>query len=278
MGKRSLRALELSHSTELPDNGDNDQNGGTMVESPIAKKQRIETTPIKAEHEREKRGIQSRRRRQETNDDLSLIQQGGEAASVENIISQALKSRDRRMLDESLDTSDLLVIRRTIADLPARFVEPLLDQLVSRIRSTPCRMKLLGPWIRELLRQHTGFCMNIPSTRKNLEHLYQHATMRLHHHSDILKLQGQVDQIVYLAQRRNVEKNERQTIEAENPLNKRPLLRFKEGSDLPHYQLQPTTIVLHRSSIQNDIGDTQILEDSHDGHDSFDEFLDAEVN
>lgn len=87
------------------------------------------------------------------------------------------------MLDESLDTSDLLgelmvffyycniyfycsVIRRTIADLPARFVEPLLDQLVSRIRSTPCRMKLLGPWIRELLRQHTGFCMNIPSTRK----------------------------------------------------------------------------------------------------------------
>lgn len=83
MGKRSLRALELSHSTELPDNGDNDQNGGTMVESPIAKKQRIETTPIKAEHEREKRGIQSRRRRQETNDDLSLIQQGGEAASVE---------------------------------------------------------------------------------------------------------------------------------------------------------------------------------------------------
>lgn len=42
---------------------------------------------------------------------------------------------------------------------------------------------------------------------QNLEHLYQHATMRLHHHSDILKLQGQVDQIVYLAQRRNVEKN-----------------------------------------------------------------------
>lgn len=53
-----------------------------------------------------------------------------------------------------------------MAEIPSEYIEEFLEQLVSRMQGTPLRMKELGPWMRELLRQHLAFCMSVPKIRQ----------------------------------------------------------------------------------------------------------------
>lgn len=103
----------------------------------------------------------------------------------------------------------LLVIRRTISELPSVQIEGFIEQLVARFNEcvtflwyqksppctqffvfyfrTPLRMRTLGPWLRELLRQHISSSASIPSIQKNLFKIYYHASARLRYHHTAVK-------------------------------------------------------------------------------------------
>lgn len=114
MGKRSLRELERQADDDLS------YDDETIV-APVTPKKR----KVASKEENQKVPRVKRRRQGERVDDIPANQQGGEAASLEkyvfiicgkvpstsvccSIIRQALTSKDRKMLDDALTSSDLL--------------------------------------------------------------------------------------------------------------------------------------------------------------------------
>lgn len=101
----------------------------------------------------------------------------------------------------------------------------------------------------------------------------------------IIRLQGRVEELIYLSQRRLDEKNGNSFIlhswiltdvcaaRREEDAGDEPLLRFKEGTDAVH---KPEVLASLVSNAQNAKNTTE-PEDNDSGNESFDEFLNAEL-
>lgn len=160
--------------------------------------------------------------------DLLFVHERKEtAASMENVLTQALASNDKQLLDSVLKIEDLLVVRRTISEMAPHQIEQFIHQIVARFYETPLRMRVLGPWLRELLRQRISSCISVPTIRQGLTKLYLHACARLRYHHNAVKLQGQLDSLTYLAYRR-IEDSQLQQHDEDS---EKPLVVFKESVD-----------------------------------------------
>jgi hypothetical protein len=78
------------------------------------------------------------------------------------MLTQALQSDDRALLDEVLAVSDATIINNTLRRLPAHSVLPLLAACVRLFHGKPRRAMALALWLRSLLACHAAYLASLP--------------------------------------------------------------------------------------------------------------------
>jgi U3 small nucleolar RNA-associated protein 5 len=85
-----------------------------------------------------------------------------QADSLQSMLTQALQSDDRALLDEVLAVSDATIINNTLRRLPAQSVLPLLSACVRLFHGKPRRAMALALWLRSLLACHAAYLASLP--------------------------------------------------------------------------------------------------------------------
>lgn len=85
-----------------------------------------------------------------------------QADSLQSMLTQALQSDDRALLDEVLAVSDATIINNTLRRLPAQSVLPLLATCVRLFHGKPRRAMALALWLRSLLACHAAYLASLP--------------------------------------------------------------------------------------------------------------------
>ena len=136
--------------------------------------------------------------------------------SLRQMLTQALHSNDKQLLETCLNHSNPKIIENTLKKLPPNFVIPLLNQLIERFEAKPNRGPDLIVWIKELFLIHTAFLMTIPNLQDKVGRLYSSIESRVSVYNRLLKLSGKLDLVVSQIAMRN--QNTVQDEQAEQPL------------------------------------------------------------
>ncbi|KAJ3194524.1 WD repeat-containing protein 43 [Irineochytrium annulatum] len=118
------------------------------------------------------------------------------AASLHSMLSQAVHSSDRQLLETTLMVSDPKIILATVRRLPARLVVPLLDMLVGRLAARPSRAGALIEWVRAVVVAHAAFLMTDQTLVRHLGALHQTLDARVSTFQRLLKLSGRLDLVM----------------------------------------------------------------------------------
>ncbi|KAJ3381413.1 WD repeat-containing protein 43 [Entophlyctis sp. JEL0112] len=131
------------------------------------------------------------------------------ATSLYALLSQAIQSGDKQLLEQCLQVSDPVVITASVKRLPAAHVVPLVEMLVRRMQIRPSRAARLVEWIRAVVLCHAAFLMTSlllipttpdpnthtqnPSLSQHLGSLHAALTSRVDTFAKLLKLSGRLD-------------------------------------------------------------------------------------
>lgn len=95
------------------------------------------------------------------------------ADSLSVLLTQALRSSDRALLERCLGVSNERVIVNTVKRLVPMDAVALLRVTVERLQSKPVRGHQLATWIRAVLVSHTAYLMAAPGAQPIMTSLYQ---------------------------------------------------------------------------------------------------------
>jgi U3 small nucleolar RNA-associated protein 5 len=121
------------------------------------------------------------------------------ADSLAVLLSQALRSSDRALLERCLSVGRERVIVNSVKRLVPMDAALLLKAAVERLQTKPSRGQQLAAWIHAVLLQHTGYLMSAPAAAPLMSSLYQIIEARLAMQRQLLSLSGRLD--LLLAQR-----------------------------------------------------------------------------
>ena len=93
--------------------------------------------------------------------------------SLTTVLTQALKTNDKDLLESCFHTKDLQSIRSTIHRLQSQHVATLLQRLAERIYKRPGRTGTLITWVQWSLIAHGGYLASQPDVMKKLKSLSQ---------------------------------------------------------------------------------------------------------
>lgn len=131
------------------------------------------------------------------------------AASLTTLLSQALKSGDRELLETALHITDPVVIDTTVSKLPSPQAPLLLAALLERMQTKPNRTPQLLPWLRSCLScQASSLMCNGAASRPVLLALQGYFEERLACRDELLGLAGRLDLLMMQAVRRTAESEE----------------------------------------------------------------------
>ena len=115
------------------------------------------------------------------------------ADSAAVLLSQALQSSDKQLLEQCLNIRQEQVISNTIKQLRSDQVGKLVPLLVERINSSSTRAMQISCWIRHVVRHHLTYIISAPSIKGHLSVLYQHLEERQSSYNALLGLQGRLE-------------------------------------------------------------------------------------
>ncbi|KAI8897474.1 WD40-repeat-containing domain protein [Globomyces pollinis-pini] len=115
--------------------------------------------------------------------------------SLNQMLSQAISSGDKQLLERVLSNSDPKIINATIRRINPTLVVPLLDALVVRLQKRPNRAAQLVEWIRACLLNHSGYLLSIPQRNYSLRALHRTLIKRQEVLPKLLRLSGRLDMI-----------------------------------------------------------------------------------
>lgn len=155
---------------------------------------------------------------------LLILYRVASVESLSQLLSQAIQSGDKSLLEEALRIRRDVVIRQTLHRLPLQLIIPfmkqvniiiimlvmssyLLLQLVKMLEVSPGRGLELSLWIKHLLTQHSSYLMSQPQLVPTLSSFYQVSPLSLstppsispltHTHSHIIQQILEVRSSVY---------------------------------------------------------------------------------
>ncbi len=99
------------------------------------------------------------------------------ADSLYVLLTQALRSGDRTLMERCLHVSNDRVISNSVARLVPMDAAALLRALVERLGSKPSRGQQLAAWVRAVLLHHTAYLMAAPGVQPIMTALYQVGAM-----------------------------------------------------------------------------------------------------
>jgi U3 small nucleolar RNA-associated protein 5 len=124
------------------------------------------------------------------------------ADSLAVLLTQALRSGDRALLERCLGVGDARVVGNTVRRLLPADAAAFLRAAVERLQSKPARGQQLSAWIRAVLVHHTAYLMASPGVQAVLTSLYQTIEARLAMQRTLLSLSGRLDLLMVQARAR----------------------------------------------------------------------------
>ena len=115
------------------------------------------------------------------------------ADSAVVLLSQALQSGDKQLLEQCLQVRQEQVISNTVKQLRSDQVGKLVPLLVERINTSSTRAMQVACWVRHVVRQHLTYIISAPSMKRHLSVLYQHLEERQSSHGALLGLHGRLE-------------------------------------------------------------------------------------
>ncbi|KAG2426863.1 hypothetical protein HYH02_014716 [Chlamydomonas schloesseri] len=119
------------------------------------------------------------------------------ADSLSVLLTQAIRSNDRALLERCLATSSTSVIANTVARIVPMDAANFLKAAVDRLVSKPNRAVQLVPWIRAVLHHHTAYLMSAPGVQPALTSLFQAIDARVRLHDPLLRLYGRLGLVLH---------------------------------------------------------------------------------
>lgn len=80
------------------------------------------------------------------------------------LLSQALRSDDKQLLEKCFSMSNEKVVKSTVQQLAPQDAASLLQVAVQRLQFSPARGKQIAVWLRAVLLYHTAYLVNAPGT------------------------------------------------------------------------------------------------------------------
>jgi len=117
------------------------------------------------------------------------------ANSLGTVLSQALRTNDKELLESCLQTKDLDTIRSTIQRLPSPLIGTLMQSLAQRIHKRPGRAGSLMVWVQWSIITHGGYLATQPQVVKKLRSLRQVIRDRASSLQSLIVLKGKLDML-----------------------------------------------------------------------------------
>ncbi|KAI5371078.1 Putative small-subunit processome, Utp12 protein [Septoria linicola] len=115
------------------------------------------------------------------------------AGSLGTVLTQALKTNDKDLLESCFAMPDVNAIRATIQRQQSPQIATLLQRIAERIHKRPGRAGRLMIWIQWSLVTHGGYLANQPELMKKLKALAQVTRERANGLQPLLHLKGKLD-------------------------------------------------------------------------------------
>ncbi|KAI7236484.1 hypothetical protein KC330_g3665 [Hortaea werneckii] len=128
------------------------------------------------------------------------------ATSLGTVLTQALKTNDKDLLESCFQVTELASIRSTIQRLQSHQASVLLQRLAERIHKRPGRTSNLMVWVQWTLVTHGGYLATQPEVMKRIRSLSQVVRERASGLQPLLRLKGKLDLLsAQLELRRNMQ-------------------------------------------------------------------------
>ncbi|QDS73834.1 hypothetical protein FKW77_006473 [Venturia effusa] len=117
------------------------------------------------------------------------------ANSLGTVLTQALRTNDRDLLESCFEMNDLESVRSTIERLPSHLVSVLLARLAERIHKRPGRAGNLMVWIQWAIVSHGGYLAGQPEVMLHIGGLIRVIKERANGLQPLLQLKGKLDML-----------------------------------------------------------------------------------
>lgn len=165
--------------------------------------------------------------------DNSRNLQAPPATSLGTVLTQALKTNDKELLESCLQMHDIASIRSTIQRLQSPLVATLMTRVAERLYKRPGRATSLMHWIQWSLVAHGGYLASQPELVTRLKALSQVVRERANSLQPLLMLKGKLDLLgAQVELRRNTANSQRKQIydEEDDDLLREDII-YIEGQD-----------------------------------------------
>ncbi|KAF2658419.1 NUC189-domain-containing protein [Lophiostoma macrostomum CBS 122681] len=116
-------------------------------------------------------------------------------ASLGTVLTQALRTNDKDLLDSCLRINDVDTIYATVERLPSPLVGNLLQKLAERLYRKPGRAGMLMVWVQWSLAAHGGYLASQPQLVRQLATLNKVLKERASGLQPLLSLKGRLDML-----------------------------------------------------------------------------------
>lgn len=123
----------------------------------------------------------------------SKVLQAPSSNSFGTVLSQALRTNDKELLESCLQTKDIATIKSTIQRLQSPLVATLMQKLAERLHKRPGRAGPLMVWVQWSLVAHGGYLAGQPQLVKKLRSLRQVVKERAGSLQSLITLKGKLD-------------------------------------------------------------------------------------
>lgn len=117
------------------------------------------------------------------------------ATSLGTVLTQALRTNDRDLLESCFQMTDIPSIRSTIQRLQSPLVSSLLERLAERLHKRPGRAGNLMVWVQWSLVSHGGYLASQPDVLKKLKTLSRVIKERANGLQSLVILKGKLDML-----------------------------------------------------------------------------------
>ncbi|KAK8248300.1 Dip2/Utp12 family-domain-containing protein [Phyllosticta capitalensis] len=130
------------------------------------------------------------------------------ATSLSTVLTQALKTNDRELLESCFEMNDLDSVRATIERLPSPLVANLLRRLAERLHKRPGRAGNLMVWVQWSIVSHGGYLAGRQEVMRQLTSLNRVIKERASGLQPLLTLKGKLDMLsAQLELRKNMQRS-----------------------------------------------------------------------
>lgn len=149
--------------------------------------------------------------------------------SLSTVLTQALRTNDKDLLESCFQTNDNKAIKATIERLHSPLVADLLQRVAERLHKRPGRAGTLIIWIQWSLVAHGGYLASQPQLLKKLKSLSQVVRERANGLQPLLTLKGKLDMLGHQLQLRREMQESRANPFDDDDLD--PNVIYVEGED-----------------------------------------------